>query len=169
MLGNEKGESFRIVLRTLDELGYDVEWQCFNAKDFGYPVIRERVFIVGHKREGRSSGEVFPITEGVGYNDSETHIFQYRRGYFRIFKGYSPTLTASMGTGGNNVPYIIDDNRFRKLTPKELFRLQGVKEEYIDKIINSGIPVSAQYERAGRTIFMPMVKKIVEKMTLECK
>lgn len=38
--------------------------------------------------------------------------------------GVSPTLTANMGTGGHNVPLILtDDNRIRKLTPKETFNL----------------------------------------------
>ena len=45
---------------TLDELGYDAEWQVLNSKDFGVPQNRERVFIVGHLR-GSGGREVFPI------------------------------------------------------------------------------------------------------------
>ena len=53
----------------LDEIGYDVEWQLLNSKDFGVPQNRERVFIVGHLR-GRSRREVFPITQSDGiYNE----------------------------------------------------------------------------------------------------
>src|SRR5699024_10570434 len=106
-----------------------------------------------------------PITEGIRPHDSETRIFQFRRGYFRVFKGYSPTLTASMGTGGNNVPFIKIGNSVRKLTPKELFRLQGLNEERIDKLLNSGLPKSSLYERAGRTVFIPIVNKIAERLT----
>lgn len=164
LLSHDNGRSFAIILGKMDELGYDVEWQLINAKDFGYPVLRERVFIVGHLR-GASTKKVFPITEGVRSYDSETRIYQFRRGHFRRFKGYCPTLTASMGTGGNNVPFIKTDKGLRKLTPKELFRLQGVSEEDINKLLNSGLPDSALYERAGRTIFLPFVKKIVERMS----
>lgn len=163
LLNHDNGRSFAIIINTLDELGYDVEWQLVNAKDFGYPVLRERVFIVGHLR-GADTEKIFPITEGSKPHDSETRIFQFRRGYFRRFKGYCPTLTASMGTGGNNVPFIKSNGGLRKLTPSELFRLQGIEEEYIDKLITSGLPDSALYERAGRTIFLPFVNKIVEKM-----
>lgn len=56
---------------------------------------------------------------------SQDTIYQWRRKYVRANKsGVSPTLTANMGTGGHNVPLILtDDNRIRKLTPKETFNL----------------------------------------------
>lgn len=163
LLSHDNGRSFAIILDTLDKLGYDAEWQVINAKDFGYPVLRERVFIIGHHREKCNGQKVFPITKTIEPHDSSTRIFQFRRGYFRVFDGYCPTLTASMGTGGNNVPFIINsDNHFRKLTPKELFRLQGIREDRIDKLINSGLSNSALYERAGRTVFVPIVNKIVK-------
>jgi site-specific DNA-cytosine methylase len=163
LLNHDNGRSFAIILHTLDKLGYDVEWQLTDPRDFGYPVIRERVFIVGHLR-GRNTKKVFPITTGCRYNDSETHVFQFRRGYFRVFKGYHPTLTASMGTGGNNVAYIIQNGKLRKFTPREMFRLQGIPEKYIDRLLNSGLSDSALYERAGRTVFVPIVKEIVKRM-----
>lgn len=47
----------------------------------------------------------------------------------RVFDGYSPTLSGQMGTGGNNVP-IIDMNGFRKFTPRECERLQGMPDDW---------------------------------------
>ena len=41
-----------------------------------------------------------------------------------------PTLTANMGTGGHNVPLLLDDNGIRKLTPRECFNLQGFPKDY---------------------------------------
>lgn len=60
LLNHDGGNTFRTILSTLDELGYDAEWQVLNSKDFGVPQNRERVFIVGHLR-GSGGREVFPI------------------------------------------------------------------------------------------------------------
>jgi DNA (cytosine-5)-methyltransferase 1 len=51
ILTNNSGKTFLTILRTLDELGYDVEWQVLNSKYFGVPQNRERVYIMGYLRE----------------------------------------------------------------------------------------------------------------------
>ena len=60
LLNHDKGNTFETILSALDELGYDVEWQVFNSKDFGVPQNRERVFIIGHLR-GQRGRKIFPI------------------------------------------------------------------------------------------------------------
>ena len=60
LLNHDKGNTFKTIIGALDELGYDVEWQVLNSKNFGVPQNRERVFIVGHFR-GERSGNVFPF------------------------------------------------------------------------------------------------------------
>lgn len=64
LLNHEGGDTFETILRALDELGYDVEWQVLNSKDY-VPQNRERVFIIGHLR-GAGTRKVFPF----GSNDS---------------------------------------------------------------------------------------------------
>ena len=52
LLNHDEGRTFGTIIRTMDELGYDVEWQVCNSKHFGVPQNRERVFIIGHYRGG---------------------------------------------------------------------------------------------------------------------
>lgn len=59
LLNHEGGATFETILRALDELGYDVEWQVLNSKDY-VPQNRERVFIIGHSRTERTR-KVFPF------------------------------------------------------------------------------------------------------------
>ena len=64
LLNHQKGDTFETMLRILDELGYDVEWQVLNSKNFGVPQNRERVFIIGHLR-GECTRRIFPIGRDV--------------------------------------------------------------------------------------------------------
>jgi len=62
LISHDKGYTFETIIGSLDELGYDVEWQVLNSKDFGVPQNRERCYIVGYLR--RTSGrQIFPIAE----------------------------------------------------------------------------------------------------------
>lgn len=60
LLSADSGRCFATILLLLAELGYSLEWEVLNSKNFGVPQNRERVFIVGHLRE-ESRQEVFPI------------------------------------------------------------------------------------------------------------
>lgn len=62
LLSHDSGRTFEIILASLDELGYDAQWQVLNSKNFGVPQNRERVFIIGHLR-GTRRPEVFPLRQ----------------------------------------------------------------------------------------------------------
>lgn len=48
---NQRGRDFAIMLKSLEELGYAVEWRVINAADYGMPQRRRRIFFLGyHKR-----------------------------------------------------------------------------------------------------------------------
>lgn len=70
LLSHEGGQTFGVIVSTMDELGYDVEWQVLNSKHFGVPQNRQRVFIVGHLRE-TGGRKVFPIRCDDGVPDSK--------------------------------------------------------------------------------------------------
>jgi len=62
LLSSESGRTFAVILRTLAELGYILEWQVLNSKHFGVPQNRERVFVVGHLG-GKGFRQIFPIAK----------------------------------------------------------------------------------------------------------
>lgn len=108
LLNHDKGRTFGTILQTLDELGYDVEWQVLNSKNFGVPQNRERVFIVGYLR-GTGGRKVFPI-RGESENTNcvrqignliQTNSFggNPHRGRVYSSNGISPCLNC-MGGGG---------------------------------------------------------------------
>lgn len=88
-------------------------------------------------------------------------VYQWRRIYVRENQSnVCPTLTANMGMGGHNVPIIYTNNKkYRKLTPKECFNLQGYPKEY--KLPND-VTDSHLYKQAGNSVVVPVIKRIAE-------
>ena len=62
---NQRGRDFAVMLASLSELGYVVEWRSFSASDYGSPQRRKRVFILAHapgtKGHSRLNGETIPF------------------------------------------------------------------------------------------------------------
>ena len=94
LLNHDGGATFETILGALDELGYNVEWQILNSKDFGVPQNRERVFVIGHLR-GECTRRVFPLSKSCQQANS-------------IKKQYSNTITTRYGNSQGAGAYIVE-------------------------------------------------------------
>ena len=150
LLNHDKGRTFETILQTLDELGYNVEWQVLNSKDFGVPQNRERVFIIGHLR-GEGGRKIFPIDGQIKNVNCVRQIGNLiqtssyggnpHRGRVYSLKGISPSLNC-MGGGGRE-PKI----RIKEATKK------GYAEATIGDSVNISHPSSkTRRGRVGKQI-----------------
>ena len=173
LLSINKGFDFAGVLLTLDEIGYDTEWQVLDSAEFYVPQHRERIYIIGHIR-GRSGRKIFPIqrkNKSAGIKKIG-NIKQPRKKWKnppsgRIFsvEGISPTLTCN-GGGGHEVKILVEKKKkkgIRKLTPREYFRLQGFPDEYFERVraVNSDTQL---YKQAGNSVTVPVIYEIAKRM-----
>ena len=138
LLNHDRGATFETIIRTLDGLGYDVEWQVLNSKNFGVPQNRERVFIIGHLR-GECTRNVFPI----GRNTKQ--VDELPRESIT-----TNTLTARYTAVGNG-SYIIESEQ-KKIKIKEATS-QGYAEAQIGDSVNLSHPNSkTRRGRVGKQI-----------------
>ena len=164
LLSHDSGNTFKTILRSLDELGYDCQWQVLNSKDFGVPQNRERVFIIGHLR-GTSRPEVFPIR-----GSNSNHLEEITKGVSDAQRIYSTKQAKSLkglggGLGAKTGLYKIDNLKIRRLTPVECERLQGFPDNWTkyghdDKEMSD----TQRYKQLGNAVTTNVVTSIVRKL-----
>lgn len=93
---------------------------------------------------------------------SKDTLYQWRRQYVRENKNKKcPTLTANMGTGGHNVPLVVTDDGFRKLTPRECFNFQGFPKSFK---LPKDLANSHLYKQSGNSVTVPMISVLAKKI-----
>lgn len=176
LLNHDEGRTFGTILNTLDELGYDAEWQVINGRYF-LPQNRERVFIVGHLR-GQSSKQVFPLGNPEAEISHRVATHNIDANYWKGIDNHGARTAIAISTGYNsdgrngrlikthNEPTftlttrphdsgVFDGVNLRRLTPLECERLQGFPDGWTE-----GIPEQARYRCLGNAVMPPVVEYI---------
>jgi DNA (cytosine-5)-methyltransferase 1 len=137
----------------------------FNRFTLDFPKVKKRPITdfleidVPNKYYYKSTSKIWNKLKDTVVNRNT--VYQYRRVYVRENKsGECPTLTANMGSGGHNIPIILDSIGIRKLTPRECFNLQGFPVSYnLADISDYNL-----YKLAGNAVSVPVIKLIVDRL-----
>ena len=144
-------------------VGFDPK-QVEHCDDFQFPMEEELTNNIHDILEKDKKDSNFYYKENHQYYPeslktmkSKDTLYQWRRVYVRENKSnVCPTLTANMGSGGHNVPLVLDNYGIRKLTPRECFAFQGYPQNFIlPNIANSKL-----YMQAGNSVTTTLIEKI---------
>ncbi len=98
------------------------------------------------------------IDREMASGESVSNIFQLRRSYVREKKnGLCPTLTANMGIGGHNVPFVRDSWGIRRLSVEEVARLQGFDET---ESLFPDMPAAEKYRLLGNAVCVHLARLV---------
>ena len=192
LVGKKFKSQFEEWLSYLENLGYTNYWQVLNTKNYGVPQNRERVFVVSILGEHKPYEFPKPILLGKCIadilEDEVDEKYYINKPFHLVNKGHqaeldikgmdcikrvygtnkvAPALTTMQG--GLREPKILEslDYRIRKLTPRECFRLMGMRDDDIDKIQAAGISNTQQYKMAGNSICIPVLEAIFKNLFME--
>lgn len=179
--GHNNGQTLKHILKTLTDLGYYVDYKVLNALDFGLPQKRERVFIVGFYHKPSSftwpQGNLKYITldhiletEVSSFYYASDKIKQNRLEKVADKKIPQQTTIWHENKGGNisALPYscalragasynYLLVNGERRLTEREMLRLQGFPESY--KIVCN---YQATRKQTGNSVAIPCVAAVIK-------
>ena len=74
----QRGRDFAIILASLADLGYVVEWRVINAADYGMPQRRRRTYIVGYQMDSIVSRKIERMEDWVGLDGVMAKAFEFR-------------------------------------------------------------------------------------------
>lgn len=180
LVGKRHKENFLKFLDYLESLGYKNSWAVLNARDYGVPQNRERVFCISELDAKQNFVFPEPIKLKFKLNDilekdaderyylkndqvldepiSQEYSFCLDSNYWKgttlqsfLEKHRRQLVTDKVNEDGKYVP--------RRLTPKETWRLMGVNEEDIEKA-SQLISQTSLYKQSGNSIVVPVLEAI---------
>ncbi len=180
---HDKGNTFETLKSTLEDLGYKVFAEVLNAKDFGVPQNRERIYIIAFsdhtiefkhpkpKNTVTRLGDILEKEVDERYTISDKLWAGHQRrkkehkekgngfGYclFDEDSEYTSTMSARYYKDGSEILIKQKGKNPRKLSPKEALRLQGYPEDYI-------FPVSdtQAYKQCGNSVAVPVIREVAK-------
>lgn len=177
LLSHNRGKTFETIENRIKELGYIYHKQVLNAKDYGIPQNRERLFIIGFLGEQKFE---FPKTIPLEVTmqdflidnpDAKYYLSDKTKNYvlssgtkgfyskpevdLKIARPLLSTMAKMHRAGVDN--YITRGDRLRKLTPRECLRLMGFNDTF--KIVVSD---TQAYKQAGNTIVVDVLINILQ-------
>lgn len=190
LLSHDKGNTFKVISKTLKELGYTIYYKVLDGKHF-VPQHRERIVIIGFLNSHFNGEENFEFPEmpDANYkikdilipNPDEKYTlsentWRYLKSHSEKHKakgngfgygmpdlnGITRTLSARYYKDGSEILLPQPEKNPRRLTPRECARLQGYPDTFT-------IPVSdtQAYRQFGNSIVVPLMKSVGEKLVSE--
>lgn len=183
---HDRGITFKIILDKLESLGYFVHYKVLNGLDFGVPQKRERIMIVGFREnypfEFPKNGVVFKNLTDVLESDDKVEKKHFLSPYFKNKlqnkikeqkKENFPTPSILHENKGGNIGIhsyscalrangsynYLTVNGKRRLTPREMLRLQGFPDSF--KIV---VPDTQVRKQAGNSVVIPKIEAVARAM-----
>ncbi|MFZ2152534.1 MAG: DNA cytosine methyltransferase [Microgenomates group bacterium] len=184
LAGHDKGNTLKVILGTLEKLGYKMHYKILNAKNFGLPQNRARIYIIGFRKDVKFEypdelnkttkvGDILENKVDNKYTISDRLWAGHQRrrkehaikgngfGYclFNENSPYTSTISARYYKDGSEILIEQKNKNPRKLTPREAARLQGFPDSFV-------IPVSdAQaYKQFGNSVAVPVIRALAKKI-----
>jgi DNA (cytosine-5)-methyltransferase 1 len=176
LVGHNKGQTLQRILETIRELGYECQYQVLNALDFGLPQKRERVFIVGYQpgiqfEWPKGGAPMKPLGQLLEREVDRKHYASdhiRNRRWSVLQPTREPTIWHENKAGhisaypwscalraGASYNYLLVNGE-RRLTPREMFRLQGFPDSY--RIVSND---SQARKQAGNSVPVPVVQAVI--------
>uniref|UniRef100_A0AB33J535 Cytosine-specific methyltransferase n=1 Tax=Prevotella sp. GTC17259 TaxID=3236795 RepID=A0AB33J535_9BACT len=104
----QRGRDFAIILASLSDLGYIVEWRVINAADYGMPQRRRRTYIIGYKASSVISNKIESLEDWLRYDGVMAKAFPAEtKGVLNNFdiEGAIQEVSACFNEGKKNTPF----------------------------------------------------------------
>lgn len=177
VLSPQHKHNFDKYLNKLQNLGYKNYYKVLNAKDFGIPQNRQRIFVISILGEQKfefpnSVGTINDIANFLenknidGYDVKSPLMLAKINNRLKVIKTHCWTIT----TKQNRIPnagVIQKDEGYRFLTPLECFRLQGFDEKDYWICKNNKISNTQLYKQSGNSICVKVLEYIFKELFKE--